>query len=85
MTSQLVGEVELWNGQRAQFTARITAEVVDGCRVYQAVLPLYLDDDGAPQLLRTVHIDVLPAHSTLRLVFDPDLPPVTVLTGGDVV
>lgn len=82
MPPQLVGQVELWNGQRVGFSADITAEVVDGCRVYRAVLPLYLDAGGIPQLLRTVHVDVLPAHSTLRLAFDPDLPPLTL---GDVV
>ena len=75
----LTGTVELWNGALVAVTFHDTYDTDENeCRIYQATLPIFVDEQGAVQLVRRMMIDELPAHSTARLAFDPALPEVTV-------
>jgi len=65
---ELTGTLTFWDGSERPFTAQITPRVEDGCRVYVAYLPIFLDANGSPKLLRSIEMDVLPAHSTVQLL-----------------
>ena len=62
--TELAGHVVFWDGDQVPIVAHITADVVDGCRVYVAEL-------SEARMVRTLHLDVVPAHSTVQLRFVP--------------
>lgn len=78
MLTELTGTLTFDGGATAPFSARITPRVEDGCRVYEARLPLFLDADGEVLLIASTHVDVLPPYSALALSLDRDAPSVRV-------
>lgn len=75
---ELTGQLTFWDGSTAPFSARITPELDhDGCRIYRADLGMFVDAAGCPLLLSSFTLDVLPAHATVRLAFDPEQEVVT--------